>query len=85
MSTFNCVLIDAVHYHDCYKTALDQALNEIIGNTCLRIIVLNGLDETSTRNLKKMRPNPSNFAIFGSDAAIIDIVTKVSLRQFAPV
>ncbi|CAM1321855.1 Uncharacterised protein g7909 [Pycnogonum litorale] len=57
---------------------LDQGLEHIIGRTFLRIIVLNGLDNSSTPKLMRMRPNPSNYVIFGNANNVEEILYTAS-------
>ncbi|KAG1656809.1 Ionotropic receptor 25a [Nymphon striatum] len=63
------------------ENSLDKGLNTLISYTSLRIIVLNGLDDTSTPKLKKMRPNPSNYIVFGNDESVSGIVTKAQTSK----
>jgi hypothetical protein len=58
---------------------LDQALYYLIGNSIIRVIVLDGLPGNSTDRLLAMRPVPSYFVIFGDTENVIKLFKKVSI------
>ncbi|PNF39891.1 hypothetical protein B7P43_G01962 [Cryptotermes secundus] len=55
---------------------LDQALYYLIGNSIIRVIVLDGLPGNSTDRLLAMRPVPSYFVIFGDTENVIKLFKK---------
>jgi len=57
---------------------LDQALYYMIGNSIIRIIVLNTLDEKNIKGLFDMRPTPSFHALFGGTAQVFNSFQMVS-------
>lgn len=63
------------------KTDLDQGLSYIIGNSFLRIVATQMQDPNILDRLKKMRPRPSNFVVWGDSASINDIYTKAKAKQ----
>jgi hypothetical protein len=64
-------------YYNC-PSELDQALYYLIGNSIIRVIVLDGLPGNSTDKLLAMRPVPSYFVIFGDTENVISLFKKVS-------
>jgi hypothetical protein len=57
---------------------LDQALYYLIGNSIIRVIVLDGLPGNATDKLLAMRPVPSYFVIFADTTNVIKLFQKVS-------
>lgn len=52
----------------------------LIGNSVIRVIVLEGLPGNATDKLLAMRPVPSYFVIFGDTANVIKLFRKVSTQ-----
>ncbi len=52
------------------KVQLDQSLYYIIGNSFLRIIGAQMQDPEALKRLKKMRPRPSNYIVWGPTSLI---------------
>jgi hypothetical protein len=67
-------------WHNCHAE-LDQALYYLIGNSIIRVIVLDGLPGNSTDRLLAMRPVPSYFVIFGDTENVIKLFKKVSKHR----
>lgn len=61
-------------------TELDQALYYLIGNSIIRVIVLDGLAGNATDRLLAMRPAPSYFVIFGSTEDVKKQFKRVSIH-----
>ena len=61
-------------------TELDQALYYLIGNSIIRVVVLDGLAGNATDRLLAMRPAPSYFVIFGNTEQVIRLFKKVSIH-----
>lgn len=57
---------------------LDQALYYMIGNSIIRIIVLDKLGQKNVKGLYDMRPTPSFHAVFASTPQIIEMYKNVS-------
>lgn len=60
---------------------LDQALYYMIGNSIIRIIVLDQLGEKNVKGLFEMRPTPSFHAVFASTDEIIKMYRQVSTER----
>lgn len=61
---------------------LDQALYYMIGNSIIRIIVLDQLGEKNVKGLYDMRPTPSFHAVFGSTDQILTMYKNVSYTNY---
>lgn len=49
----------------------------LVGNTVVRIIVLNGFKGNSTDSLRQMKPVPSHFVMYGSVENLRNLLEKV--------
>ncbi|KAG7160957.1 Ionotropic receptor 25a-like 3, partial [Homarus americanus] len=58
------------------EAQLDQALYYLVEGSVVRVIVLSGVDESTTETLKKMRPSPSYYVILGTTEELSKLFTK---------
>ena len=63
------------------KSGLDQSLYYIIGNSPLRIIGAQMTDTDGLDRLKRMRPRPSNYIVWGSQEELQDIYDKAKAKD----
>ena len=63
------------------KLGLDQSLYYIIGNSPLRIIGAQMTDPDGLGRLKRMRPRPSNYLVWGSQKELEDIYDKAKEKD----
>ncbi len=63
------------------ENELDQSLYYLIGNSYIRVIVVN-LDESDAMDrLAKMRPSPSYYVAHGTQSVIRDIYSRAKQRS----
>lgn len=58
-------------------TELNQSLYYLIGNSILRLIVIDEFTEKTVSKIKSMRPSPSYYAIYASTAKMEDFFKTV--------
>lgn len=61
-------------------TELNQSLYYLIGNSILRLIVIDEFTEKTVSKIKSMRPSPSYYAIYASTAKMEDFFKTVVER-----
>lgn len=63
--------------HRFFLTELNQSLYYLIGNSILRLIVIDEFTEKTVSKIKSMRPSPSYYAIYASTAKMEDYFRTV--------
>ena len=63
------------------KSSLDQGLGYIIGNSFLRIVATNMNEANILDRLKKMRPRPSNFVVWGQSKVVNNFYKAAKAKQ----
>lgn len=58
---------------------LNQSLYYLIGNSILRLIVIDEFTEKTVSKIKSMRPSPSYYAIYASTAKMEDYFRKLNV------
>ncbi|XP_076046032.1 ionotropic receptor 8a isoform X2 [Oratosquilla oratoria] len=61
------------------EAELDQALYYLVGGSVVRVIVQAGVQANTTETLKKMRPSPSYYVMFGTTQELMDMYAKVDM------
>ena len=57
---------------------LDEALYYLVEGSVVRVIVLSGIKDDTTATLKKMRPAPAYYVMFGTAKELNEMFDKVT-------
>lgn len=57
---------------------LNQSLYYLIGNSIIRLVVIDELTERTVSKIRGMRPSPSYYAIYASTSRMEELFTTVS-------
>ncbi|XP_069941255.1 ionotropic receptor 25a isoform X1 [Cherax quadricarinatus] len=63
------------------EAQVDQALYYLVEGSVVRVIVLTGVDDSTTNTLKKMRPSPAYYVILGPMQDLISLFSKAVQQQ----